>query len=83
MTSWSSVYFTTLTLTMTSMLAQVTAGAAPEARSYHAMAAHGDALYVFGGCGEGKRGRLADLHRFDTRTGAWSQLHSNDSIVVR
>ena len=29
---------------------QVTGGKAPEARSYHAMAAFGDAVYVFGGC---------------------------------
>ncbi len=125
---------------------QVTGGKAPEARSYHAMAACGDAVYVFGGCdpprslplhgygcyvapdaaasravsmilgaprhgklteapmqniasysasdslsgepvrgrcGEGKRGRLADLHRFDSRTGVWRQLPSSESIMVR
>ena len=34
-------------------------------------------------CGEGKRGRLADLHHFDSRSGVWTQLPSSDSVVVR
>ena len=58
-------------------------GTVPEARSYHAMAAVGDTLYVFGGCGEGKRGRLNDLHSYDCRSGTWSQLPTCDAIIVR
>ena len=38
---------------------------------------------VCGRCGEGKRGRLADLHRFDSRTGVWRQLPSSNNVVVR
>lgn len=58
-------------------------GSPPEARSYHAMAAAGDTLYVFGGCGEGKRGRLNDLYSFDCRSSTWTQLPTCETIVVR
>jgi tRNA wybutosine-synthesizing protein 3 len=56
-------------------------GTPPAPRSFHAMVAVGTALYVFGGCGTS--GRLSDLHRFDTKSGQWTQLPSSDTIVVR
>ena len=42
-----------------------TKGELPAPRSFHAMAACGSALYIFGGVGVA--GRLNDLHQFDTR----------------
>jgi N-acetylneuraminic acid mutarotase len=39
----------------------------PPARSYHAAAALGASLYIFGGCGTA--GRLSDLWRYDTASG--------------
>lgn len=47
-------------------------GDVPGPRSFHKMAAIGDCLYVFGGCGMSARnslksGRLSDLHKFDTK----------------
>ena len=48
-------------------------GGGPCARSYHAMTSAGHShLYLFGGCGPD--GRLADLHRFDKRFDAWTDL---------
>jgi N-acetylneuraminic acid mutarotase len=55
--------------------------AAPPARSYHAMAAAGGQLYVFGGCGAA--GRLADLWRYDPAAGAWLQLPGCASVGAR
>ena len=51
-------------------------GSAPCPRSYHSMVAPpaSTCFYVFGGCSQ--QGRLADLHRFDTETGVWTQLHT-------
>lgn len=56
-------------------------GAVPEARSYHAMAAIGTRLYVFGGCI--RSGRLNDLHAFDTDTGVWRKIPTCDNILGR
>lgn len=53
----------------------------PEARSYHAMVAHGDKLYVFGGCGA--KGRMNDLHSFDVITNTWTALPTCDAITGR
>ena len=47
-------------------------GQAPCPRSFHVMAACGDKLYVFGGCGAA--GRLSELHCLDTKTLQWTQL---------
>lgn len=55
---------------------------APPARSYHAMAAAGGKLYLFGGCGTGSMGRLSDLWEFDPAASAWRQLPSSDAIKV-
>ncbi|CAE8631674.1 unnamed protein product [Polarella glacialis] len=51
---------------------QPTGGDAPEPRSFHAMTAVGEDLFVFGGCG--KNGRLGDLWRFDTAALRWQCL---------
>ena len=51
----------------------------PEARSFHKMVAVGTDLFVFGGCGAS--GRLADLHKFDTKTRTWTALGT--STVLR
>lgn len=61
---------------------QLAADGAPEARSYHAMAADegGHDLYVFGGCG--KSGRLGDLHRYDTATGTWHCCPAPEPSIV-
>ncbi|KAL4430939.1 hypothetical protein ABPG75_006195 [Micractinium tetrahymenae] len=56
---------------------------APPARSYHAMAAAGGKLYLFGGCGAGSAGRLNDLWEFDPASLAWRQLPSSDAIKGR
>jgi hypothetical protein len=53
----------------------------PEARSFHAMAACGSVLYVFGGCGVD--GRLADLHSFNTTTAVWTKCPDNAAIRGR
>ena len=58
-------------------------GIGPDARSYHAMAASGDTLYVFGGCGEGKKGRLNDLHSYNCTSSTWTQLPTCNEIIVR
>ena len=47
---------------------------APGPRSFHKMVAVGEYLYVFGGCAA--KGRLADLHRFNTSTRVWEALPS-------
>jgi N-acetylneuraminic acid mutarotase len=47
-------------------------GQAPGPLSYHAMTSCGDFLYIFGGCKT--EGRSNELHRFDTTSGAWTQL---------
>ena len=47
------------TLTSTWSRVEPATDVAPPKRSYHAMAAAGGRLYVFGGCGEGATGRLA------------------------
>ena len=49
-----------------------TKGSPPSPRSFHAMAALGTRLYIFGGCPSG--GRAADLFVFDTETAVWSEL---------
>ena len=51
-----------------------TSGDPPCPRSYHSMVAHGQCLYVFGGCPE--QGRRADLYQYDTVTRTWSPLRS-------
>lgn len=45
-------------------------GPAPEPRSFHKMVSLGTKLYVYGGCSA--KGRLADLHCYDTTTNTWS-----------
>lgn len=55
--------------------------AAPAARSYHAMAAAGGKLYVFGGCGAA--GRQADLWEFDPSAAAWRQLPGCPAVGPR
>uniref|UniRef100_A0A7S2UMW8 Uncharacterized protein n=1 Tax=Attheya septentrionalis TaxID=420275 RepID=A0A7S2UMW8_9STRA len=56
-------------------------GSPPEARSFHRMIAVGTDLYVFGGCGA--KGRLADLHRFDTLTQTWQDLGASQLLRGR
>ena len=56
-------------------------GASPPARSYHASAALGATVYVFGGCGAG--GRLNDLWALDTDALTWTQLPSSDAVAGR
>lgn len=71
--------------TATSAWSEVTLAAGspvPPARSYHAMAAAGGKLYLFGGCGTGSAGRLSDLWEFDPTRSAWRQLPSSDAIKV-
>lgn len=55
-------------------------GALPEPRSFHAMAAVGSSLFIFGGCGTGSR--LNDLHRFDTDALEWEQMPTSSNIKV-
>ena len=55
------------------------AGTLPVPRSFHKMIAVGADIYVYGGCAA--KGRLADLHHFDTRTATWSQVVTRDSTV--
>ena len=55
-------------------------GTPPEARSFHAMTAVKNKLFVFGGCG--KSGRLSDLHSFDCESETWEQLPSSNAIKV-
>lgn len=59
----------------------VAAGTAPSARSFHRMVAVGTKLYVFGGCAA--KGRLNDLHCFETKTKTWMQLPSSKEITGR
>ena len=48
-------------------------GKAPASRNYHASCTTGNnTLYIFGGCGND--GRLADLWRYDVRSGTWDEL---------
>ena len=53
----------------------------PEARSFHKMVAVGADLYVFGGCGQ--NGRMADLHKFDTKTRTWAALGTSTALRGR
>jgi hypothetical protein len=53
----------------------------PPARSYHAAAALGASLYIFGGCGTA--GRLSDLWRYDSASGSWEQLPRSEAIAGR
>jgi len=47
--------------------------ACPSPRNFHsAVATGGNSFYIFGGCGN--EGRLADLWRYDVRSGAWEEL---------
>ena len=54
----------------------------PEKRSYHAMCAHKDKLYVFGGC-SANHGRLNDLFEYDTKANKWTRLNSDEKIAGR
>eukprot|EP00908_Phaeocystis_cordata_P018490 Transcript_29943.p1 GENE.Transcript_29943~~Transcript_29943.p1 ORF type:complete len:356 (-),score=139.68 Transcript_29943:320-1339(-) len=56
-------------------------GSAPSPRSFHAATAVEDSFYVFGGCGAA--GRMADLHRFDTRTRTWEVLPPPPEVAGR
>ncbi|XP_069104002.1 uncharacterized protein [Argopecten irradians] len=56
-------------------------GVAPSARSFHAMTAVGNRLFVFGGCSE--EGRLNDLHAYDIDTNTWEQQPTNEEIKGR
>lgn len=61
----------------------------PPPRSYHAMTASKDKIYVFGGCGQS--GRMSDLWEFTPRSntgsnsvgGSWRQLPSCDAVGAR
>lgn len=64
-------------------LAARAAGDAPCPRSFHVMTAARDKLYVFGGCGPAGTGRLADLHEYDVKRGAWTTLPTSDAIEGR
>lgn len=55
-------------------------GVLPEPRSFHAMVSVGSNLYVFGGCGT--KGRLNDLHRFNTEALEWEQMPTSADIKV-
>jgi N-acetylneuraminic acid mutarotase len=55
-------------------------GTAPEPRSYHSAVSSGNNLYLFGGCGA--KGRLNDLHQYDTKTNSWQTLPSQPGIKV-
>lgn len=55
-------------------------GTPPDPRSFHAMVAVRNKLYVFGGCGQA--GRLADLHSFECESQTWEQLPSSDAVKV-
>ena len=41
----------------------------PMERSFHQMVSVGKSLFIFGGCG--KKGRMSDLHEFNTETSKW------------
>lgn len=56
-------------------------GDVPTPRSFHAMAATKDRLYMFGGCGQD--GRLNDLHSYDIATNTWKKEPSSDEIDGR
>jgi hypothetical protein len=60
---------------------EVKAANPPCARSFHRMVSAGPYLYVFAGCAA--KGRLNDLHRFDTRSAQWKQMPSSDAIAGR
>lgn len=47
------------------------------------MTSAGEGVYVFGGCGNGDRGRLNDLHKYDPAANTWAQLPTAGSIVGR
>ena len=56
--------------------------AVPQARNFHAACGVGDSsMYIFGGCAAD--GRLADLWRFDVRTGAWEELARHPTMLGR
>lgn len=46
------------------------------------MVAVGTDLFVFGGCGDAS-GRLADLHKFDTKTRTWTALGTSNVLRGR
>jgi len=56
-----------------------TRGPSPTPRSYHRVEVVDRFLFVFGGA-DGS-GRLADLHRFDTRTNEWAKLADGSQAV--
>lgn len=53
----------------------------PEKRSYHAMTALKNKLYIFGGCSS--NGRLNDFYEFDLDSNKWSVLPIDSEIVAR
>ncbi|KAI8807321.1 hypothetical protein BJ742DRAFT_710693 [Cladochytrium replicatum] len=53
----------------------------PQARSYHAMTSAGNKLYVFGGCPE--KGRMNDLHSFNSATRTWEDLYAPGAPPAR
>jgi hypothetical protein len=78
--TWSALQPNTAATTASSSSSS-SGDTAPPARSYHAMAAAGGKLYVFGGCGAA--GRLADLWQFDPAAGAWCELPGCGSVGAR
>lgn len=58
-----------------------TSGDHPLARSYHAMAALDNKLYVFGGCAENSR--MNDLYSFDVTCNRWEKQPNHDVMEAR
>eukprot|EP00775_Hariotina_reticulata_P003513 gene3513-3783_t len=74
--------FDTCTLTWTPLPQQQDdLAAAPPPRSYHAMAAAGGKVYIFGGCGTS--GRLSDLWCFDPSSSSWTKMPACDAVGPR
>lgn len=55
----------------------------PPPRSYAVATSAGGRFFLFGGCGAGNTGRLADLWEYDPAANAWRQLPSSAAIKAR
>lgn len=70
--------FDTATATWRAVAAR---GTPPAPRSFHASAAIGARVFVFGGCGAA--GRLNDLFAFDTASETWEEMPASPAVAVR